>query len=453
MAAPVNLYIPIEIKHRELYSKILLAAHAAPRGFNVFLGRKQEMNSLVTRMPPGVYYGLGTVKNFAPHFQELAGRGHRIVVSDEEGLITYTDEMYLDLKVASETLKSVDLLFAWGDEHARVLSTGRPEAAAKLRTTGNPRFDLLKPPYSGIYDSDIAAIRQRHPRFVLVCTSFGSCNHYIRDLDYIQELIDKKVLTTPESVEVYRRFQRIKIAAWQEFLKAVPMMARSYPDTHFVIRPHPAESAVPYEALARANGNVSVEGGYSIHPWLLSADAVVHHYCTSAVEAVAAGTRGFALRPERDPSIEKDIPYRCSTDCDSAESVVDAIGPVLADPRGARQTAKPVENYSGYVRNIDEPSAARTIVDEICRVAPVAPTLPEPSASARPRGAAQIGRMIRQLMPSSRSRDRYVTHKFDQLTIAEVREALGVFAGPDVSRFRCEPIADNVVSSSHENAS
>ena len=85
MAAPVNLYVPVEIKHRELYSKILLAAHAAPRGFNVVLGRKQELNALVTQMSPGVYYGLGTVKNFAPHFAELASGGHRIVVSDEEG--------------------------------------------------------------------------------------------------------------------------------------------------------------------------------------------------------------------------------------------------------------------------------------------------------------------------------------------------------------------------------
>jgi hypothetical protein len=126
---------------------------------------------------------------------------------------------------------------------------------------------------------------------------------------------------------------------------------------------------------------------------------------------------------------------------------VHALGPLLARPASvARERVKPAENYTKYVRNIDEPNAARRIVDEICSVAPnVASATMRRIAGGAP-AAAQIGRVMRRIMPFSRPHDRYVEHKFDQLTVSEVTAVLEVFAGADIGGFRCKPIGPNVVS-------
>jgi surface carbohydrate biosynthesis protein len=458
MQEGIGLYIPVELKRRELYAKILLAKYAAERGFVVVLGRKRELNDWVARMPPGIYYGLGTVKNFEGFYRTLGERGHVIAVSDEEGLVTFSDDMYLDLKVSSETLRFVDRLFTWGDENARVIAAGRPGMAEKIRTTGNPRFDLLRHPYRRVYDAEIADIRARYRNLVLICTSFSSCNHYIADLDYVQELIAKRVLTGPESVAIYRRFQRMKVAAWQAFLTAIPLLARAHPQTDFVIRPHPSENPESYLALSRTHTNVHVEDQYSIHPWVLSAKAIVHHYCTSAIEGFAAGTPTFALRPERDSSIEKEIPYECSRECRSPDELVTKVRECLQSvPATAFALVQPSRNYEDYVLNIGPAVASELIADELCRVAsPLAGRQRHGAVQAPPSRnggfPAKLRAAVSSFLPLNRKGRRYLSHKFDGVSAAEVRQVLAAYEGPDVTRFQIDEVASNVIRIRHDRA-
>ena len=449
MSTSTTLFIPIEIKHRELYSKILLASYAAKRGFRVLLGRKSELNELAMRSAPGIYYGLGTVRNMASFYSALAQRGYLIAVSDEEGLVTLSDEMYLDFKVAPETLDKIDLLFAWGAENHRVVMRGRPSAANKLRITGNPRFDLLKAPFKRVYDPEIRQIRERYSRFVLLCTSFGSCNHYIRGIDYVQSLVEKKVLTTQGDINAYRRFQQGKSAGWHAFLAVIPLLARAYPETQFIIRPHPSENAAPYQTLADQHTNVHLESRFSIHAWLLAAEALVHHYCTSAVEAFAAGTPSFALRPVRDPSVEKEIPYECSRECASPEDLVEVMRGCLSPSAGGScKLVQPSRSYSDYVLNIGDAVASELIVDELVAARDaLGPTSgagnvrPFTSATA----LAWLKRLASPLRPRNRMNQRYISHKVDHLTAEEVCRTLAMLAPEDGALLRCRQSSNQIV--------
>ena len=107
----MNLYIPVEVKDRELYAKLLLTKYAVERGFNVILGKKNDLNRLILSMTKGIYYGLGIAENYNDFFEKLSKLGHLVVVGEEEGLITYSDEMYLDMRISPKTIKHVDLIF------------------------------------------------------------------------------------------------------------------------------------------------------------------------------------------------------------------------------------------------------------------------------------------------------------------------------------------------------
>jgi len=446
----VNLFIPIELKQREFYSKVLIARYAVERGFRVFLGRKSELNALALRMENGVYHGLSTAQNMTVFYESLARRGYRISVNDEEGLVTFSDAMYLDLKVAPTTLRFIDRLFAWGPENHRVLTRGRPEITDRIHISGNPRFDLLKPEFRGIYDGEVKSIRARHPNFALICTSFGSCNHYIRDLDYVQSLIEKKVLKNPESIAAYRRYQEIKMRAWQEFNKAIPLLARAFPKIHFIIRPHPSENPESYRVFTGKFSNVFSSDEFSIHPWVLAAKVVVHHHCTSSVEAFAAGTPGFALRPDPDPQVEKEIPYECSRQCGSAMELLELLHPAfVSEGEEKLPLLKPTCDYREVVHNIGRPVASEIIAKEVAQLAKTKGLGRAPCVWGT--GRAWLKSFLSPLSPRNWTNQRYLSHKTATITVAEVRQAIGIFVPNLVTRFRYARAGPRIVSIENAN--
>lgn len=450
MVSDINLFIPIEVKNREFYSKVLLARYAAERGFRVFLGRKSEINRLALGMSSGIYHGLSTAHNTSAFYEKLVKRGHRVSVNDEEGLVTFSDEMYLDLKVSQTTLGFVDRLFVWGREHYSTLASGRVEFTDNLRVSGNPRFDLLKPQFRGIYADEIKKILTRHSKLVLICMSFASCNHYIRGIDYLQSLIEKSVLRSPDSIAIYRRFQDGKIRAWHEFIRVIPLLARAYPDTHFVIRPHPSESDLPYRAIEAVHPNVFLDDEFSIHAWVLAAKAVIHHYCTSSVESFAAGTPGFALRPDPDPLVEKEIPYKCSRHCGSGEELIESLYPVLKGDVSQRFTLLvPDRDYSDTVHNIGPPVAAEVIATELAQLARRTVS----GASVRNAYALhreRIRAMVVPFLKNDSTSHIYLSHKFDTITPAEVLRALSLLTFSNDKQFRVVSLGPMIVSVKHE---
>ena len=82
-------------------------------------------------MPKGIYYGLGIAENYNIFFKKLSKLGHIVVVGEEEGLITYSDEMYLEMRISPKTIRHVDLIFTWGSENFSIISKGRKNNTSK----------------------------------------------------------------------------------------------------------------------------------------------------------------------------------------------------------------------------------------------------------------------------------------------------------------------------------
>jgi surface carbohydrate biosynthesis protein len=429
----LNFYIPVEVKNRELHAKVLLAAHAARRGFSVILGRKNDLNELVVRMPAGVYLGLGAFENFRPFYARLQQLGFAVVVNEEEGLVTYSDSMYVDMRVSRATLEHVDELFTWGGENQRVLAQAFPEFGPKFHITGNPRFDLLKPQCRQVYEDEMRAIEVQYGDYILVCTSFSSTNHFDPKLDYLQSLIDKKTLRSQASIDNFKRYREVKQETFAAFLEAIPRLAAAHPGVNIVVRPHPSENAEVYRQCAAGLPNVHVDARFSVHPWILGARALVHHYCTTSIEALAAGTPRFALRPVKDELSEKDIPFGCSVECADVEQLLARVASCMAAGRGGWEAPPLPRDYSWYVSNIGEPWASAAIVDRVQGLA-AAGALRSGSADSLQtrlaRGAYALRKTARNVL--RRGDHRYLDHKFARLSLPEVEDLLRAFDAADV---------------------
>ena len=128
----MNFFIPIEIKNRDYLSRLLVAYHAAERGYNVCLGSKSQIDNLKTSKA-GIYLGLVTTKTYSKFYKKLKSRNFKIFIIDEEGLITFDDEMYLDLKVSKDSLINIENLFTWGNEHKEIISKKFPQFASRIK--------------------------------------------------------------------------------------------------------------------------------------------------------------------------------------------------------------------------------------------------------------------------------------------------------------------------------
>jgi len=184
------VYIPIEKKNRELNSKLLIAHALTRAGVTVILGVDRVLFSYAANFPLGMMYFKGLNKVQFEIMTTISNLGYTVVATDEEALGS-SDPAYIMQDCWPGTRQIVSKIFSQGEVHRRALMDLRDFTCNQVIITGNARVDLLRPPFSNMLTAQVAAIRARHGRFVLINTDFSSVNGRFSNLDvYCQSLID-----------------------------------------------------------------------------------------------------------------------------------------------------------------------------------------------------------------------------------------------------------------------
>jgi surface carbohydrate biosynthesis protein len=214
---------------------------------------------------------------------------------DEAVKKVYPEEFF-----ESEVFKKI---FFWGARQKQVFKNHPQEE--KFLVTGSPRFDLLKSDFAHIDTDKVADLKKKYGRFVLVCTRFGAVNRVPdepttlskRSFDIrveggaLQKFSEDEVLET-----MYNAWEKISF----EFTHFVPTLARiakEFPDTNFVIRPHPAERTSFYSDSFSHFKNVFIDKSGDVRPYIRASEVVIHSECTTGVEAEIAGKPNINFRP------------------------------------------------------------------------------------------------------------------------------------------------------------
>ena len=170
------LLLPVEVKVREFHAKVLQAAVAAERGFDVVLGEQNALQRGLPHLPRGLAVDKSVDRSKVPIFRRARALGDRVAAWCEEGLVYRDRDTYLHERVHRESLEQVDRFFAWGDVQQADILRKVPGAAAKIRVTGHPRFDLLRRDLRAVWDGEVADIRRRYGKYILVATNFSRFN-------------------------------------------------------------------------------------------------------------------------------------------------------------------------------------------------------------------------------------------------------------------------------------
>ncbi|PZP54506.1 MAG: hypothetical protein DI586_09715 [Micavibrio aeruginosavorus] len=360
------LYIPVEVKVRELQAKLLLAKFAASQGYNVVIGRKSEILDIIHWLPRGIFFGMWVPVNFKSLYARLKFKGFKTTGLDEEGLVIFSDEIYTKIRLSKETLSYVDTFFAWGEYQANIVKRLTNENT-KISLVGNLRFDLLRPEMRALLKPEADIIKRNHGRIVLIVSSFAFSNHFSGAEAYMTAQKKSKIIQTPEDEAFFRRYMELQDKNFEYFIKAIPELAKKFPEHTFIIRPHPSEKISVWEDCAQKSGNIKIDNTGNVHAWIVASECIVHHFCTTALEAFAANIPAVAYRPFKDSELESDLPYWGSLEVDCESELVLQLNDILVgntkriDLR--RQEKLPV--LKTYIQNLDSALCVERIIEEV----------------------------------------------------------------------------------------
>ena len=422
------LLSPIAIKARDLDGNALLAFIAAERGFGVLLGNAKLKNS---KYAPRGYV---IEKNLRPGkatqlIQHSRANGHKVGAWCDEGLIYKDAETYRRLKFDRQAYELLDAYFTWGRNQATDLVEKLGCSEAKIRVTGNPRFDLHRPDLRPILHDRAERIRRRHGSFILVNTKFSTFNGFAGSEKNVSGMRARGMLQTPEHEEEAKGLQAFQGSVFTAFMQLIEGLSRQFTHHNVVVRPHPSEDHEPWRTKAATLPNVEVIYQGNVAEWILASDVCIHNNCTTGVEAYLLGKPSISYRPVCDHRYDFFLPNALSSEAHKLDQLLEVVSIALrGNPIDGKVASGKAEIAQYFIANTADKWASELIIDAIDQE-----DLPEGSplfhVKSLERFSFGIKRYLRPLKQLSApdhaaARDRFAKQKFDRLSRGEVLDLL-----------------------------
>lgn len=425
------LYLPVEVKVRDLRGKLLLACTAAEKGFKVVMGYKDDLAALCKYFPSGVFFSIGLHENYAKANRLRRSYGHMIAAIDEEGLVTLNDALYVKLRVSKATLQTTDLLFAWGARQARAVGQKTEGTGCRIEVTGHPRFDLLRSQFRSLIMAEADSIKRRYGKFVLVNTNFGLVNHF-RGQEFGIRIITERYGASPECLSFMRRRFDLQREILGHFRSMLIVISKAFGQYNIVLRPHPSENRAFWKECTQGLSNVRVIHEGDVLPWLLASALVIQNECTTAVEAFLLDVPVISFRPVRDEMLETTLPNAVSRQVLSVSDLVACIDALSNGKMVAQRDSRLLNIARHYIEGITGPLASDRIAAILAdiEVEPRARnSIMGHTSALRLAGRCLAIRRFGRLLFSRRdSSAGYVKHKFSCVTRHEIRSGIDALA-------------------------
>ena len=341
--------IPIENKVREVDGKMWLGLNLVGRGYTVALGPSWEIKSSLDKIQPAVYFAKDTGDGNVDFFENLRDSGIIVCGIPPESGVAGSVEDYAQHR--TEVIETVDAYFSWGDEPAEAVRSRYDDSISdRHKVTGNPRFDLLAPELRSIYESMGGQLIDTYGEYVLINTNFSMGNPIRREKQFskISEIHPDRNLDSEE-----RHYSRVL----HLFVEFAIHVSNEVSGTNVIVRPHPGEDHSTYEKAFQHFDDIRVEHEGSARPWISGARCVVHHDCTTGIEAALMGTPVLSYQPV-DPSDPKTLPLMVSDERTSRDGAVSWAKEAATRPEHSLSEDQESE-LEKYFSNINEPAAPR----------------------------------------------------------------------------------------------
>jgi surface carbohydrate biosynthesis protein len=332
------LLFPIEIGNRELLAKLYLSMSFAEKGYTSYIGYKGQIWDAIPYLEDFVYFDKGYHKGISEDIYELVHKnGGKIISMDEEIGVVQKNNSTLERRFPLEILDKFQKIFLWGKSQYIYLKNRNYFPKDTIMVSGHPRFELLQAKYMSLFQSEVDKIKSKYSEYILINTSFGFGNNILGDEFVISNYIDRH-----PNIQEHINYEQQLI---DNFISLIRKLRENF--THqIVLRPHPEESHNIYvEALADIeNFHVVYDG--SVIPWIIGSDVMIHHSCTTAVEAAMLGRKSIAYTKDYKEDMVSHLPLQVSHICNTDADVIRGISSKDHHPENEKTNNVLWDNFS-----------------------------------------------------------------------------------------------------------
>lgn len=345
------IYLPVEIKVRELDAKLLLAYYAVKENYRVIIGEHRIVEIASVYYPNGIFFSKGYPNHYRKRVISNAKKEDHILVElDEEGLIIYDESKYLTERMNVEFLEDIEQEYCWGNFQKEMIGTAYPQCKKNCYITGHPRFDLLNKKFRSLYNDSVLRLQNKYGDFILINTRFTNYNHFSGMKN--------------ENLEPNTAYIK---DLYYSFIRMIKDLAEKYPSLNFVIRPHPGENLTSYQKAFSRNSNIFVIREGNVVNWILASNLIIHNGCTTGIEAFLLEKPVLTYLPIESKDFDVDLPNKMSFKAYSVSEVFDFIDYITSNRFihnvEYEQHVRNNENFlSNYYGGLDDEHAYEKII-------------------------------------------------------------------------------------------
>lgn len=365
----MKIYNHVEIKARELEGRLLLSLVAAERGYDVYLGRV-ERKVLRGSSNSSIFHGKDLIPNQRRLrlLRDIANRQIAITSQDEENGLRHMDyTQFAGRRYSEESLALVNATLCWGNHDSESLANIYKGHREKFFVTGSPRVDLWRPEFDEYFQPTNHMRKMIHPynRYVLIASSFGGILAQRRFWDSVD--VNRSLLFGGKvDLEEFKMYERVahnsRKIGW--FVRAARRLSREFPDTLFVVRPHPIESEEGWKTIIGPSPNIRVIKDGSVSRWIRNAKGLIQTGCTTSMEAAICDTPVITFRPFRDEEIDGTLPNMIGNSAYDLDDLVFQTRLLLDNREPNAMLGKSAYNLiKSRFSSLDGPFAADRIVN------------------------------------------------------------------------------------------
>jgi surface carbohydrate biosynthesis protein len=291
-----DIYIPIEIKARDLISNLKLISTGLEDGFTFYIGSKKSIDRVLEnkKQKSGIFVS----KTFMVDslIKKILTKCEKYCVLDYEFGYAMTEK---EIKQRAQVLSrfilndKISNIFLLDDKIKSHILNVLPTIQKKVLVTGWPRYDLTKKDYENIYSENIKKIKKKYNNFFLFSSDFGILNN-----NKIKELTKyyKSYGWSKSAINKETKINKRRLFSFKLFLKSILKYEKSNDLQKLIIRPHPSENQKVWSNIKKTlyKTKIILEG--EIEPWIIASNGLISNGCSSTIDALIFQKKTFYLK-------------------------------------------------------------------------------------------------------------------------------------------------------------
>lgn len=317
----VTLYLPVEIKGRELKSHIILSKFASKLGMRTYIGSKPAIYRLVKKKKSkgGTFIYKAGLKT--SELLKLKKKVEKFVILDQEMSPSCFDfkKGFKD-RIYPGSEKYIEKYYVIGQLAYEAGIEVIKQFSQNIVKSGWPRIDMCRSEFAYIHKNKIKELKDKYGKFILFNSAF--CFNSKKKIDDIFEYTKNHDWETPwdrlegdynYTLSVLEEFKaNIEIFKKLDDIKNFPQI---------IIRPHPSEDHEEWFKISKSFKNIKVIYDGDVEPWVYACSALLHRGCATSVQAYMAGIPvGYPiLKPDL---VKRALPYDLSEHLFNLEEII-----------------------------------------------------------------------------------------------------------------------------------